>query len=51
MGSVDLKELRLSDAQESRYEAWNRLYMGSAVLLGGRFADVQVFVFKLQNVQ
>ena len=46
MGSVDLKELRSSDAQESRYEAWNRLYMDSAVLLGGRFADVQVLRFQ-----
>ena len=41
MGSADLKELPLSDAQELRYEDWKRLYIGSAVLLGSRFADVQ----------
>ena len=37
----DLRGLRLSDVQESRYEAWKRLYMGCAVLLGGRFFDIQ----------
>ena len=46
MGSADQGGLRLSDAQESRYEAWKHVYMGCAVLLGVRFTDVQELRFE-----
>ena len=40
MGSADMKGLRFPDAQESRFHAWKRSYMGIAVLQGCRFADI-----------
>ena len=36
-----MKGLQFADTQESCFEAWNRLHMGSSALLCGRFADSQ----------
>ena len=42
--------VRFDDSQESRFQATKRSNMGSAVLLGGRSANIPNYVFKLQNV-
>ena len=47
MGSADMKGLRFSDAQEWRYQAWNRSHMGSAVVQEGRFDEVQELSFQI----
>ncbi len=41
-----MKGLRFSDSQESSFQASKRLYMLSALLVGGRFADIQEFFFQ-----
>ena len=46
-GKCRMKELLFPDAQESRFQGWNRSYMGSAVLKGGRFYEVQELRFKI----
>ena len=46
MGSAVMKVLRFPDAQELLFREWKRSYIGSVVLLGGRFADVQDFRFE-----
>ena len=41
-----MKGLRFTDAQESRFEAWNRSYMGSAILQVCRLADLRELCFQ-----
>ena len=36
-----MKLLQFAAAQESRFQSWKFSYMGSAVLLSGRFANFQ----------
>ena len=40
-----------TDAQERHFQPSKRSNMGSALLVGGRFDDIQEFPLKLQNVQ
>ena len=46
-----MKGHRFANAQESLFQDWKLSYKASAILLGGRFADVWNCVFKLRNVQ
>ena len=43
--STIMQDGRFVVAQESLFQASNRSYMGSAVLVGGRFDDIQEFFF------
>ena len=43
MGSAVMKGLRFAESQESRFKASKRPNMGSAVLVVGRFADIQEY--------
>ena len=42
-----MKGLRFAVPKESRFQASKRTNMGSAVLVGGRSADIQEFCFKV----
>ena len=45
-GHADIKGLRISDAEESTFQACKRSYMGSAVLQCGRLNDIQELRFE-----
>ncbi len=42
---------QFSDSQKSCFQSLKRTNMGSAVLVGGRPANIHEFFFKLQNFQ
>ncbi len=44
-----MKGLRFADSQESRFQASKRSNMSSAVLVGGRFVDIQEFFFQKRS--
>ena len=46
MVSAESIRLQYADAQDSRFQAWKRLYNCSSVLQGGRFADVEELRFQ-----
>ena len=50
MGRSALLCGRFADSQESLFQALKRSNMGSAVLEGGRFANIHKFCLKLQKV-
>ena len=45
-----MKGLRFADAQESRYQAWNRSYMGSTSCKKVDLMKFRKCVFKFRNV-
>ena len=46
MGSIFMKGLRFADYKESRFQASKRSNMGSAVLVRGRYIDIQDIIFQ-----
>ena len=51
MGIAIIKGLRFADSKESLFQASKLFNICSPVQVSGRFADIQEFFFKLQNIQ